>query len=169
MFLDISVMYRWSGPEFASREVHDFGLLRVEGDTVRRSPAHHLVDGPGSHSRSFVYCVAYGQDGCVIGITKAALGVAQSVDGLCIEQEKNRRYRRPLREAALERRGGCEGVLISDTGRSATHEGSSPSSEMVRPSLFTQSQHQSVAQDGVERALDVHCDQGGHLFASKRL
>src|SRR6478735_2335783 len=136
MFLDIAVTYRWSGPEFAAREVHDFGLLRVEGDAVCRAPAHHLVDGTGCHCGSFIYCIAYEQDGCIVGIAKAALGVAQSVDGLCIEQEKNRRYRRPLREAALERRGGCEGVLISDTGRSATHKGPSPSSQMIGPSLF---------------------------------
>jgi hypothetical protein len=34
MFHDITVAYRRGGPEFAAGEVHDFGLLWVEGDAV---------------------------------------------------------------------------------------------------------------------------------------
>jgi hypothetical protein len=68
MFLDIAMTYCRGGPEFAAREVHDFGLLRVERNAVCRASAHHFVDGTGCHSSSFVYSIAYGQDGCVLKV-----------------------------------------------------------------------------------------------------
>jgi hypothetical protein len=39
---------------------------------------------------------------------------------------------------------------------------------MVGPALFAETKDEPVAHDGVESTLDIHCDQGGHLFACKR-
>lgn len=159
--------YRRSGPEFTAGEVHVFGLFRIERHAVCHTAAHHLVDGLGSRNSRFIYCVAYGQDSRVIDIAKAAQGVAQPVDGFGIEQEKNRRYRRPLREAALERKGGCEGILISDTGRSASHKGYIPSSKTIDPA-FAETQDHPAAHDGVKGISNVHHDQDCHLHVRER-
>jgi hypothetical protein len=73
MFLDLAMTHCRCNLEFAAR---DFGLLRIEGHAVRCAPSHHLGDGIRCHGNSLVYCVAYGQDGRVICIAEATLGVS---------------------------------------------------------------------------------------------
>jgi hypothetical protein len=154
-----------TNPRFASGDVQD-RMARKRKTTVNtwahaREPLISEPSRCGRKNEKIYYCMY-----C------ASLTYSTTVSTTFrnhLLKKEDRRYRRSLRETALERRERGDCILVPNTSRSVIHKGSGPSGETFGPALFPKSQNQSVAQDSVERALDIHRDQRGHLLASKCL